>query len=310
MSPRRKADDSVHLPPPHVEPDYPSGDGPAWISDAFGAPGCLVGVKRYLSDDGEETALVLLFANGREQLIRPARLVTTRRLTETLGALGFPVPYYQPPQLARLGQAIGRVADRDRAEQEQSSAADMLSLVASWVTASLRTEQTFPLLGRDGVDVRAAIEHVRRRTSGHQSPLIIEPSRKLLLAWTVPIRGAIRERLGSASDGTIGLQLQRGGLVRERLAARPVGGERKTHELPVWALYNGWQGVEVDFSLYSSDSATDGPAPLESVGDLLRTRAYGRTCAIDTERSTTPNAASAVDDAIGGVEIEPSGGER
>jgi hypothetical protein len=55
-------------------------------------------------------------------------MVTTRRLAETLGALGFPVPYYQPPQLAKLGQAIGRVADRDREEEDQSSAADMLSV--------------------------------------------------------------------------------------------------------------------------------------------------------------------------------------
>ena len=292
MSPRQRGGEGVHLPPYRAEADYPAGDGPAWISEALGAPGCLVGARRYLSDDGEETALVLRFANGHEQLFRPARLVTTRRLTETLGALGFPVPFYQPPQLALLGQAIGRMADRADEEEEQSSAADMLSVVASWVEGSLRIESAFVLSGRSGVDVRAAIEHVRRGTDARRSPLILEPARGMLLAWTVPIRSVIRERLGSASDATIGLQLQRGGLVRERLAARPSPGQR-TPELPVWALYNGWQGLTVDFPLQDWDCDRNGSAPLESVGDLLHVRARGRARALEEERSTTPNACHA-----------------
>jgi hypothetical protein len=116
----RKKSDGINLPNAVPEDGYPAGDGPAWISHAFGAPSCLEDVTRFYSDDGEETALVLRFANGREQVFRPARLVTTRRLSEVLGALGFPVPYYSPPQLARLGQAIGRVADRHQAQEEDS----------------------------------------------------------------------------------------------------------------------------------------------------------------------------------------------
>jgi hypothetical protein len=286
---RRKKDDGVHLPAARPEDDYPDGDGPAWISEALGAPGCLADVVRYLSDDGEETALVLRFTNGREQIFRPARLVTTRRLTETLGALGFPVPYYQPPQLALLGQAIGRVADRATAQEEESSCADLCSLVGSWAVACLRSEASFVLCGRDGTDVRAAIEHIRSNVRGATAPLIVEPARGLLLAWTVPVRAVIRERLGTMSDGVIGLQLRRGGLVRERLAARPIGDRKRTHEMPVWALYNGWQGVELEMPDGDGVSGQLKLAPLESVGDLQHARARGRAHTTRSERSTTPN---------------------
>jgi hypothetical protein len=51
VSPRRKGDEGVHLPPYCPEADYPAGDGPAWISEALGAPGCLAGARRYSSDD-------------------------------------------------------------------------------------------------------------------------------------------------------------------------------------------------------------------------------------------------------------------
>lgn len=240
--------EKIKLPRPVKEDDYPDGYGPAWISEALGAPGCLAAVTRYLSDDGEATSLVLHFANGTEQLFRPARLVMTRRLTETLGALGFPIPYYQPPQLAALGQAIGRVADRARDEQDACSWSDVASLIGSWAADCLRADQSYVLRGRSGADVRAAIEHVRK---GHvhgdwRVPLIVEPARNVLLAWTVPVRTVIRDRLGTMDDGDISLQLQRGELKRGRLAARPGPGEKGTVELPVWTLYNGWQGVNVE----------------------------------------------------------------
>jgi hypothetical protein len=257
MTTKRK-EDGVRLPASVTENDYPNGDGPAWISEALGAPGCLTGVTRFLSDEGDETSLVLHFANGTEQVFRPARVVTTRRLTETLGALGFPIPYYQPPQLALLGQAIGRVADRTQLDEQERSYAEIASLVASWLGACLQSE-VYLLSGRAGVDVRAAIEHVRRAyVKGAIAPLIIEPKRVVvrkdgstvtgaLLAWTVPVTAIVRDRLGTKSDGDISLALGRSDVKRARLAARPAPAEqRKTnHELPVWVLYNGWQGVEV-----------------------------------------------------------------
>lgn len=247
MTRKPKQDSGVHLPSPVVEGDYPAGDGPAWISQAIGADGCLTDVTRYLSDDGEETSLVLHFANGHELVIRPARLVTTRRLADTLGALGFPIPYYQPPQLALLGQAIGRVADRALAQDQERSYADLVSLVATWLGDCLGSDQTYLLRGRKGDDVRAAISHVRKGyvAGDLRVPMIVEPSRLALLTWTVPVTRLIRDRLGTKADGDISEALKRGGLVRERLAARPAVGERLTHEMPVWVVSNGWQGVEV-----------------------------------------------------------------
>ena len=292
MTRKKKADDGVHLPPPVPEADYPTGDGPAWISAALGVPGCLIGVSRSLSDDGEETSLVLYFGNGREQTFRPARLVTTRRLADTLGSLGFPVPYYQPPQLALIGQAIGRVADRAQADNDQRSYEEMISVIAGWLSDCRQSTTGYVLRGRDGKDVRAAIEHVRRGyTHGCWSaPLIVEPSRGVLLAWTVPVTAAIRDRLGTKSDGDIGMELQRAELTRERLAARPGPGDRKTHELPVWVVSNGWQGFEVEMP--SKDGESDS-LHLDLVVDRSdpssRARPGGRARTLDIERSTTPN---------------------
>ena len=239
--------DEIRLPLPVHEVGYPAGDGPAWISEALGVPGCLDTVIRHLSDDGEETSLVLRFGSGREAVFRPARLVTTRRLSETLGALGFPVPYYQPPQLAKLGQAIGRVADRTQQEEQERSYTQMASLVATWAADCLKSNQGYLLKGRKGIDVRAAIEHVRKGYVGSVLgvPLIFEPQRNVVLVWTVPVTRLIRDRLGTKSDGDIGLALRRAGLTRERLAARPAMSDRRTIEMPVWVVPNGWQGVDV-----------------------------------------------------------------
>jgi hypothetical protein len=261
---RKTGESKVELPDFVPEDGYPAGDGPAWISEALGATGCLDGVTRYLTDDGEETSLVLHFANGRELVIRPARLVTTRRLTETLGALGFPIKYYSPPQLALLGQAIGRVADKAIEQQQERTYTDLVSLVATWLGDCLRSELVYLLNGRDGDDVRAAISYVRAGYVGGKLavPLILEPSRQALLAWTVPVTRLIRERLGTKSDGDISEALKRGELVRERLAARPAVGERRTHEMPVWVLYNGWQGVEVQIPADCSKNGPVGLCPL------------------------------------------------
>ena len=108
MSPKSKSE--VHLPGYVPEDDWPTGDGPRWIAEAIGAKtGTPIAATSYLSDDGEEMAIVLRVGD-REILFRPARLIVTRRLAEVLGGLGFPVPYYAPPQVALLGQAIGRLA--------------------------------------------------------------------------------------------------------------------------------------------------------------------------------------------------------
>jgi hypothetical protein len=288
MSARKEKKPGVTLPAYIKETDYPGGDGPEWVSAAIGTASCLRGVTRHLSDDGDETALVLHFANGRDQMFKPARLVTTRRLPETLGALGFPVPYYTPPDLAVLGQAIGRIADRARDSSEESAGADMVSVVVQWVKNCLSRSVPFELTGREGADVRAAIEFAHKETFIGTCGLISEPKRKALLVWTVPPRTAIRQALGTAADGTITLYLTRAGLVRERLAARPGPGGWKNPDLPVWVLYNGWQGIYFDFPPYSRDSGANGGDPLGSVGDLYthaRPRAHMRE--IGTERSTT-----------------------
>ena len=255
---QRKKENGVHLPPPVPEDGYPAGDGPAWISEALGAPGCLDGVTRHLTDNGEETGLRLRFGNGREHIVKPARLVTTRRLAEDLGALGFRVPYYSPPQLALLGQAIGRVADRDLADLQERSHEVVASVVASWLEACLKAHDVYVLTSRDGVHVRAALEHVRAGARADRDslvPLVAEPGRQVhtrdgeqvtgaVLAWTAPVTMAIRNQLGTRSDGDISFALERSGVVRERLQARPprAGGPRPP-EMPVWVVHYGWQGV-------------------------------------------------------------------
>ena len=77
-------------------------------------------------------------------------------------------------------------------------------------------------------------------------PLIFEPDRDALLIWSAPLRTMVRTRFGTMHDGDIGLQLQRGGLKRARLAARPDKAGVGTVEMPLWVLYNGWQGVNVE----------------------------------------------------------------
>lgn len=247
------------LPDPVPEDGYVNGDGPAWISKALGVPGCLASVTRFLSDNGEETALVLRFHNGTRQMIKPARLIGTRRLPEQLGALGFPVPYYSPPDLARLGQAIGRVADRQTERDEQASWETTVSFVGSWVRDCVKSNVNHVLVGRKGEDVRRAIEHVHTGyVKGVESvPVIYEPERQpvaALLVWTVPVIAVVRSRLGTTSDGDLGIMLKLAGLTRERLAARPAGTETRTHELPVWVVYNGWQGIEVQTPEFSSEN--------------------------------------------------------
>ena len=258
---RPKKSNAIPLPPLKVEEGYPHGDGPLWVSDAIGAPGSLAWVKRYLSEDGEAISLILHFHNGVNLVIQPARKVTTRWLAETLGALGFPMPYYQPQELARLGQAIGRIADKiaseEREQQAESAAVEYAGVVAGWLTDSMSTDLGYVLHGRDGRDVRAAIEHVRKGyTHGSwTAPLIMEPSRDVLLAWSVPVRAAIRERFGTAHDHTVGMNLKRAGLERERVAARAVGAHKTTVELPVWVVPNGWQGVTVEIPDTNGESA-------------------------------------------------------
>lgn len=247
----------IKLPALIPEPDYPKGDGPKWISRCFGVDDCLTGATRYLSDDGDETAVVLFFANGIQQVFRPARLVVTRRLAEVLSAIGFPVPFYSPAQLTLIGQAIGRVCNHDTDRESERSWIEMASLVAGWAIDCLNTNTVFELHGRAGADVRAAIEHVRTGyVHGSWSvPLILEPSRGVLLAWTVPATAVLRHRLGTLSDGEIGTQLKRAGLTRARLAARPGPGQSTPVEMPTWVVPNGWQGVEVEMPVTTGDPA-------------------------------------------------------
>ena len=244
----------VHLPGYVSEPGFADGDGPAWIAAAIGAtPGTTITARAYMADDGEHMALVLNIA-GRELMVRPARLVGTRWLAEILSACGFPVPYYSPPQLALLGQAIARLALRDHDAQEESMVDEFTSVVADWLGASLEDHHPAILTGRAGADVRAAISHVRGPLGGRwnlgleakaaTAPLIVEPARGVLLAWRVPVAAHVRLRLGTAHDAVISLQLQRAGLARGRLDARPGPGQSGTIGLPVWETPNGWQGIE------------------------------------------------------------------
>jgi hypothetical protein len=288
--PARKA--GISLPSPIVGDDYPDGDGPQWISTAIGAPGSLTDVVRYIGDDTELTTLELRFANGKKQRIHPARRVGTRYLADTLGALGFPIPYYQLPQLALLGQAIGRVADRGRDLATDDLQDDTVSIVAGWLIACITKHAGYVLHGRAGADVRAAIEHVRRAKAGRGAPvpLVADTGRGTLLAWTSAAQTVIREHLGPTPYGTIGLALAAAGANRERLAARPGPGQRNTQEIPVYVLPNGWQGIEVEMPRPDWPKGPTRLRLLESVVDTYtHARANARASTNRTQRSTTPN---------------------
>lgn len=243
-----KKADGLSLPAPIPEPAWPGGDGPTWVSAALGMPGVLLGVTRYRSDDAEATALVLHFTNGAELFFRPARLIVTRRLIENVSALGFPVPYYSPPQIQKIGQAIGRIADAGDNREEESITVEYASLVTSLIADCLISHSPFVLYGRAGRDVRAAILHVRDGINENATvPLIVEPHRNVLLIWTMPVRAIIRDRFGTAHDAGISLQLQRAGLKRHRLAARPAkGGGGSNVEMPCWEVPNGWKGLDYE----------------------------------------------------------------
>lgn len=290
---RAKKTDGVQLPGYVPEDGYPEGDGPAWVTAAIGgAAGAFTGASGYRSDNGDSASIVLHFSDGTDQLFHPARMIVTRRLAETLSALGFPVPYYGPPQLALLGQAIARIANRGVVAQETNSALEFCSVVAGWAINSLDAFPAYVLSGRKGPDVRAAIEHVRSHYVGRggPSPIVVEPARGVLLLWTTPVASVIREKLGTTHDALISTQLKRGGAERSRLAARPAGEHEKTVELPVWMVYNGWQGVDAGIPLPERGNDPSRENPLWTVRDHSHMRAQGAHAHTHNERSTTPNA--------------------
>lgn len=277
----KKTEPEVALPAYIVEPGFPVGDGPRWIADAVGAvPGTPVQAVAYHGTTADETAIAL-HIGGVEVVFRPARLITARRLADELGARGFPIPYYQPPQLYILGQAIARLAYRDQEAKDQTANDDLASLLGGWANDCLRENVVYELNGREGADVRAAIEHVRTgHTHGSPTiPLIVDRKGKALLAWTIPVRAVIRERVGTMSDGDIGVQLQRSGLTRTRLDARPAPGTHGgTIGMPFWAIPNGWQGVEAPNARSQAKSGASGGAPVRDRSEPpTHARPSGRT---------------------------------
>ena len=95
--------------------------------------------------------------------------------------------------------------------------------------------------------------------------------------WSAPLRTMVRTRFGTMHDGDIGLQLQRGGLKRARLAARPDKAGVGTVEMPLWVLYNGWQGVNVEMPDGDRESRPLDPTPVvERSGTSTHAPAGGR----------------------------------
>jgi hypothetical protein len=137
------------------------------------------------------------------------------------------------------------------------------------------------LSGRSGVDVRAAIEHVRRKTTDHhQSPLILEPAGRC--CW----RGRCRygQRSGSVS-GAKQRQLRSASncaAVAWSASASPPG--RCRANAPPRCRFGrsttGGRACPSSFRLQDKDCGQNGSAPLEGVGDLLHVRARGRARAV------------------------------
>ena len=155
--------------------------------------------------------------------------------------------------------------NRSRTEQEARTADAFSSVVGAWLADCLTENTAYLLAGRAGPDVRAAIKHVRAGRRLGTAPLIVEPERNVLLAWTVPVAAHVRDRLGSAHDATISTQLQRERLTRERLDARPGPDDRGTVGMPLWVVPNGWQGVEVEMPMETGNAA---PGPRSCPGGV------------------------------------------
>jgi hypothetical protein len=280
----RRASNQPKLPAPLVEPGFPDGDGPAWITDALGAhDDPIVDAWAIVADDGDEAALIVRLRSDRELLFRPAHRVTARRLVEVFGSRGCRTPYYGLADCARVGQALGRLAGRNALSEEHRSDLEFASIGAEWLGRCLSRRLVVPLLGRDGASVRAVIERVRGAAIAADvllpPPLVLDVGADVLLVWTAPFRRFVRERRGTTSDDLMGVQMRRVGWQRDELAARPGPGGGGTVELAVWKVPNGWQGVHAAIPDDDGDRAPIGRARSAPFGTPTHVRALGRACA-------------------------------
>jgi hypothetical protein len=284
-----KKKNGPELGPPIVETGWPDGFGPAWVSRALGRPGVFTRARRYVSDDGDQSTVVVLLRLGDDDKItehsfRPASKIATRRFAETLIGLGVPVPYYSAPDLARLGAVIGKIASKASTDETPAwlDAANVIAALARrGIDQAIGTlGAAYVLRGREGRDVRGAISHIRDALKGNEwaCPLIYEPARGeggVLLIPSTLVNATLRDKLGTLHDAEIGFQLERAGLTRHRLAARTDIG-RGTVEMRCWMVPNAWQDLPAVIADAGGDSGPSTLKASEAVGDQQRARARGR----------------------------------
>ena len=253
-------------------------DDLGWACECLRVTGALCKVTRHLADDAEGSAIRLYFADGVEQVIRPARLVVTQRLADVVGALGYDVPRYAPGDIAKVGQALSRAATARLEDEAGASKQETASVLAAWLVECAK-RPCYVLWSRDGKAVRAAIEHAREDWSTRVS-LIAEPRLRVtgeadhrvegaLLVYSVAARRMLKDRLDlKASE--IGEQLESLAihLNSRGLAARPAPTEPPgTVELPVYVVPNGWRGVGVEMPTTTGESGVYQLPPFGGVRD-------------------------------------------
>jgi hypothetical protein len=257
----------------------------AWATTALHAEEIpIVGVYSLTSDDGAEAAIVIQLANRHEILICPARTLASRRISDEFVVLGCPVPYYSPAQIQVIATAIGTIARRSRIEQNETrSYVEFSSLGAEWIERCRRHSPIIELTGRDGPAVRSAISRVRSTTAERDVDRLGPPSiihdlaADELLIWTTPFRRYVRERRGTTSDDLLGVQMQRAGWRRVRLAARPGPGQKGTVEMPVWSVPNGFQGSNLENTSFPGILQADSENVVDrsDLSTYVRTHAHG-----------------------------------
>jgi hypothetical protein len=278
----------------------------AWATAALHADEMpIVGAYSLASDNTDEAAVVIQLANHREMMICPARSLASRRLIDEFVVLGCPVPYYTAAQVQIIAVAIGTIARRTRVGVEEvRSSVEFSSLGADWLGRCRVSAPIIELSGREGPSVRSAIGRVRDAVANERDvdrppSLIFDTSADEILVWTSPFRRYVRERRGTTSDELLGAQMQRAGWRRVRLAARPGPDQKGTVELPVWAVYNGFQGFSLENGLLAGTLQNEKNDVVDRSDSPSRTRGPGRVRGGIYERSTTPNADDAAAEWLG-----------
>lgn len=250
-------------------------DDARWCAWATRALDCdeapIVGARAYGSDDVEETAIVIQFADKEELLFRPARMIVSRRLLDVFAARGCDVPNYTAQQIRVIGSALGRLARNGREDVERArSELEFATLGAEWLERCRLRQPAIVLAGRDGHNVRAVIDRVTAQVAtgeeGATPALIHDVGADEILVLTSPFRQYVRVRRGTTADDLLGVQMQRVGWRRGRLAARPVPPRTSTVDRAMWIVPNGWQGINVETPLQTGDYAnfSDGRSSAKS----------------------------------------------